>query len=74
MSIIICGIPKDEEGNFYCPHCGFKSTDLEQFATSMCWSCVYGISDVVEEDIPTDEYEEEADAYIPDDDPPPWWE
>lgn len=41
MSIIICGIPKNEAGNYYCPDCGFTSGDIEDFAISMCWDCVY---------------------------------
>ncbi len=39
MSFIICGIPKNDEGKFFCPYCKFTSSDIEQFATSMCWDC-----------------------------------
>lgn len=42
MGIIICGIPKNSEGQYFCPNCGFTSPDIEKFAISMCWDCVFG--------------------------------
>jgi protein-arginine kinase activator protein McsA len=43
MTIIICGLPKTEEEAYRCPYCGFTSFDIEQFAVSMCWECVFPI-------------------------------
>ena len=40
--MIICGIPKNAEGLYYCPCCGFISENLDNFAIGMCWDCVYG--------------------------------
>lgn len=39
--IIICGIDKGTTHAYKCPYCDFESDDLENFATSMCWECVY---------------------------------
>lgn len=41
-SVIICGTPKNEDGKYYCPYCGFESADLEKFAIGMCWDCLLG--------------------------------
>jgi hypothetical protein len=39
--LYVCGVPKTEDGRFYCPYCDFVSADIEQFATGMCWDCVF---------------------------------
>jgi hypothetical protein len=39
--IIICGIPPGKTLSYGCPCCDFESDDIEDFATSMCWECVY---------------------------------
>ena len=39
--IYICGIAKGTTHAYKCPYCDFESDDLEDFATSMCWDCVY---------------------------------
>jgi hypothetical protein len=41
LSVIVCGLPRTEDGKYNCKYCGFTSDDIEDFATSMCWSCVY---------------------------------
>lgn len=45
--IWICGISKGEDGLYHCPYCSFTSDSLEDFATGMCWDCVYDESDAV---------------------------
>lgn len=45
MSYIICGLPKNDEGLFYCPFCGFSSDNIEEFATTMCWNCIFDYTD-----------------------------
>ena len=37
----LCGIPKTEDGRFYCPSCDFVSDEIEDFAVGMCWNCMY---------------------------------
>lgn len=74
MSVIFCGIPRDEDGQYRCPHCGYRSADLESFATSMCWTCVFAPEDANPEPPDLDDYEDEADQHLGNDDPPPWWE
>lgn len=51
MSVIVCGTPKNEYGQFYCPICGFKDKNLEMFAIGMCWNCVFSedTEDILEE-------------------------
>lgn len=39
--VIVCGIPKNEQGQYYCPYCDYKSDDIENFAIAMCWDCVF---------------------------------
>jgi hypothetical protein len=41
VNVIICGIGRGKEKEYACPVCGMESDDLDDFATSMCWSCVY---------------------------------
>lgn len=41
VTMIICGIPRNQEGMYYCPYCDFVSDDIEQFAISMCWDCAF---------------------------------
>jgi hypothetical protein len=42
VSVIICGIDRGTTHKYKCPGCDFQSDDIEQFATSCCWTCVYG--------------------------------
>ena len=74
MSIIICGIGKDGE-DYVCPYCGYKSKDIENFATSMCWTCVFAPEDAALDDEPEfiDDEGDEPHGYAVDD-PPPWWQ
>jgi hypothetical protein len=41
VQLIICGLPKKQDGTFYCPYCNFESEEIEDFATSMCWDCAF---------------------------------
>jgi hypothetical protein len=50
VSFIICGVPKNEEGKYFCPYCNFESDDIEQFAISMCWDCAFPTEDMNEPD------------------------
>ena len=73
MSIIICGIGKDGE-DYVCPHCGYKSKDIDDFATSMCWRCVFAPEDDVDDEPEfIDDEGDEPHGYAVDD-PPPWWQ
>lgn len=45
MGIIICGLNPGTEKKHACPFCGFESDDIEDFATGMCWDCVYSWED-----------------------------
>lgn len=41
MSVVwICGL-QQVDGQFMCPYCNFRSGNIEEFATNMCWGCVY---------------------------------
>lgn len=42
MNIIICGVPVNDKGLYFCRCCGFESDDIERFATVYCWDCAHG--------------------------------
>lgn len=49
-TVIICGVPKKQDGTFYCPYCSFESEEIEDFATSMCWDCALADDEEINEE------------------------
>jgi hypothetical protein len=43
--IFFCGLPVNTRGAYYCPYCLYESYNLEEFATGMCWYCVWKCDD-----------------------------
>ncbi len=41
MSVIICGLAPGTVKKYRCPFCDYESDDIDNFATAMCWNCVY---------------------------------
>lgn len=41
IGITVCGVPKDVNGEYYCPYCTYRSFSIEDFAVGMCWDCVF---------------------------------
>jgi len=39
---IMCGLDKGETHKYKCSFCDYESNNIDNFATSMCWECVYG--------------------------------
>jgi hypothetical protein len=40
--MIICGIDPGKTRKYGC-RCGFESDDIDDFATSCCWECVFPV-------------------------------
>lgn len=57
LNVIVCGIPRRLDGEYYCPYCNFTSYDIEDFAVAMCWDCAF--NDDEDPQIEEDEKEEE---------------
>lgn len=60
--IIVCGIQQGFEHNYRCPYCGHESDDLEDFAISMCWDCIWENKVEEPEDVEEDSGTLAADA------------
>jgi ferredoxin-thioredoxin reductase catalytic subunit len=77
ISYIVCGLKSElndaGQREWICPYCNWRSQDIDDFATTQCWQCLFG-GDPGEPEL-AEEYDDDPteDDFIPDE-PPGWWE